>query len=154
MPPASLRHRHRSDRRHVGSVRDMAQSVESGGQGPRLSKQASAMTDHVGPLVKTFIFEPIECFDARRGYKRCKLPGVGCHFFGRPGAQSDLWRDRSDNLVARFSSQGYRFSFAVTHASGVPLVDDQIDGLEDHLIALLKLWLVEGIDDWPSTEIG
>ena len=81
------------------------------------------------------------------------LPGVGCHFVGRSGAQADLWRDRSDNLVARFSSEGYQFSFAVVHASGHALRDDQIDGLEDHLIELLKLWLVEGVDDWPSTEI-
>ena len=64
-----------------------------------------------------------------------------------------MWRDRSDNLVARFSSEGYQFSFAVVHASGHALRDDQIDGLEDHLIELLKLWLVEGVDDWPSTEI-
>ncbi len=111
------------------------------------------MTDHVEPMGRSFLFEPIECFDARRGYKRCKLPGVGCQFVGRPGAQSDLWRDRSDNLVARFSSQGYQFSFAVVRASGQPLRDDQIDGLEDYLIELLKLWLVEGVDDWPSTEI-
>src|SRR5687768_10430636 len=58
-----------------------------------------------------FTFEEIDAFDARRGYKRCTLPGVGCAWEpdpvlgGRPiRATADLWRDKKGNVVIRFSS--------------------------------------------------
>jgi hypothetical protein len=100
-----------------------------------------------------FVFEGIADFDARRAYKRCKLPGVGVSFAGdRRTASANLWRDQENNVVTRFSSQGYEFSFRVRDASGKPLRDDQVDPLGEYLCDLLVLWIVEGVDDTPTTE--
>ena len=100
-----------------------------------------------------FKLELISGFDARRGLKRCKLPGVGVSFADARHADADLWRDRSGGIVTRFTSQGYQYSFRVVDASGMKPSDDQLDVLGDHLAELLSLWLIEGVDDTPSTEI-
>lgn len=98
-----------------------------------------------------YTFESIANFDARRGYTRCVLPGVGTSFQDGQSGTIDLWRDRAGNVVARFSSQGYAFSFMVTHSSGEQLTDAQVEAFENLLGKLLMLWLIEGVDDTPST---
>lgn len=100
-----------------------------------------------------YLFKEIADFDARRGYRRCDPPGAGVIFCGRPrrSADADLWRDGSNDVVTRFSSQGYQFSFKVRDASGKPLQDKQIPDLCEHISELLALWLAEGVDDTPST---
>ena len=90
-----------------------------------------------------YLFEHIAPFDARRGYKRCVPPGVGMSSVGGPRATADMWRDGSHNVLVRFSSQGYQFSFSVLQASRQPLRDDQLDAFGDYLTELLGLWLLE-----------
>jgi len=98
-----------------------------------------------------YTFASIANFDARRGYTRCVLPGVGTSFQDGQSGTADLWRDRAGNVVVRFSSQGYVFSFMVTHSSGEQLTDAQVEAFENLLQKLLMLWLIEGVDDTPST---
>lgn len=98
-----------------------------------------------------YTFESIADFDARRGYTRCVLPGVGVSFQDGRSGMTHLWRDRAGNVVVRFSSQGYTFSFMVVHSSGEQLTDDQVEAFEGLLRKLLMLWLIEGVDDTPST---
>ena len=39
----------------------------------------------------------IEGFDARRGYKRCTLPGMGM-YIGRSKAIADFWKDQNKRI--------------------------------------------------------
>ena len=95
-------------------------------------------------------FTQIANFDARHGYKKCIPRGATVSFPGEPAATTNFWRNKSGNLVVRFSSQGYRFSFEVVHSSGATLLDSELDEFSDHVCDLLHTWLVEGVDDTPS----
>lgn len=95
-----------------------------------------------------FTFVQIPNFDARKGYRACKSPGVGVD--GK--ADVSLWRDAGGNVVARFSSQGYRFSFVV-YQDHESVCDDQMEALESYLSELAFWWLIEGVDDTPDTEL-
>lgn len=97
-----------------------------------------------------YVFDPIDGFDARRGYRRCNPPGVGGTISF--SAVADLWRDRAGNVVTRFASQGYRFSFMVMHRSGRALLDAEMDDFCEYLADVVHLWLIEGVDDEPSTD--
>ena len=50
---------------------------------------------------------PIAQFDARRGYRRWCLPGVGVRMGDSPQAVADIWEDREGRLFTRFESLGY-----------------------------------------------
>jgi hypothetical protein len=101
-----------------------------------------------------YVMEPVADFDARRGYRRFRLPGVGISFTDGTRAEADVWRDRSGNLVARLSSSGYTYSFAIRDASGRAPGDDHADRLEQYLLEVLHLWLIEGVDEDPTTEVN
>jgi hypothetical protein len=94
---------------------------------------------------------PISGFDARRGYKRCPLPGVGIVLPKRQTAIADFWRDRTGKLVVRFSSQGYRFSFRGLLVSGKEIPDNKIEEFGLYIDDVLFDWLIEGVDDWPES---
>jgi hypothetical protein len=94
-------------------------------------------------------FEPIDWFDARQGYKR--FPGgAAANSLGEPVGYAYLWRAPSGDVVARMTSQGYRIAFKVLSASGAPVLDEEIDGVEFDLGNLLELWIFQGADDWPE----
>jgi hypothetical protein len=101
-----------------------------------------------------YVMEPVADFDARREYCRFRLPGVGISFTDGTRAEADVWRDRSGNLVARLSSSGYTYSSAIYDASGRAPADDEVDGLDQYLLETLHLWLIEGVDDDPTTEVN
>jgi len=88
-------------------------------------------------------------FDARRGYRRCSPPGVGASFVGRPGAVADFWRDRSGEVVMRFSSQGYDYHCRARLKSGGPVREDQMEDFADWVADVLFEWIIEGVDDGP-----
>jgi hypothetical protein len=105
------------------------------------------------PGLFPFALEPIAAFDARRGYRRHKVPGVGVHLADGRRADADIWRGRSGNVVVRLSSQGCVSSFAVVGRAGRSPQGDEIKGLEEYLTDVLFLWLIDGVDDEPTSVI-
>lgn len=100
-----------------------------------------------------YVLTEIDGFDARKAYTRCLIPGAGTSLGRGRTAVAEFWRDRSGNVVVRFSSQGYRFSFEATLPDGGPIADRQMEHFAGHVMDLVHLWLVEGVDDVPSTEL-
>ncbi len=102
---------------------------------------------------KRFHFELIEGFDARRGYKRCTLPGVIVQVNGHvpSSANADLWRDKKGNLVVRFSGRGDRYHFLVVLASGKKVPEHDIDELGDYVGEALHEWVCDGMGDVPES---
>lgn len=100
--------------------------------------------------VNQFRFTPIADFDARRGYKRCPLPGVDISSPGQPPASADFWRDRNKRIVTRFSSQGHQFSCEIVNANGANVIDPELDVLAATVGDLLLSWLIEGVDEAPT----
>ena len=101
-----------------------------------------------------FVLTEIPHFDARRGYKKCDMPGVGASHVGdRRIAHAHFWRDRSNNVVARFTCTEYQYSFEARLASGATIPENQMEDFGTYVSEVLALWLVEGVDDNPSTEI-
>ena len=97
-----------------------------------------------------FQFVGIAPFDARRGYRRCSPPGVGVSFVDRPGAVADFWRDRSGEVVMRFSSRGYDYHCKARLKSGGPVPEDQMEDFADWVADVLLEWIVDGVDDDPE----
>lgn len=103
----------------------------------------------------------IDAFDARRGYKRCSIPGAGytppvnpmSPFRPIPVA-ADFWRNKTGGLVVRFSSnQPYVFHFEALLANGKPVPEERIAELADYVsTAVLCDW--GGADDPPDPEAG
>ena len=101
-----------------------------------------------------YVLTEIPNFDARRGYKKCSPPGVGAGYAGdMQRADGDFWRNESENVVVRFSSLGYRFSFEARLPSGTRIPENQMDDFAMFVSELLVLWIIEGVDDNPSTEL-
>jgi hypothetical protein len=98
---------------------------------------------------RKFKLEDIDEFDARRGYKRCVIPGVGTHV-GKRQAIADFWKDRNGNLVVRFSSQGYQYHFKGLLASGRQIPEDQMEEFSEWVSERLLDWIIEGVDDYPE----
>ena len=82
-----------------------------------------------------FTLVEIDGFDARRGYKRCSIPGAGytppvnlmSPFRPIPVA-ADFWRNKTGGLVVRFSSnQPYVFHFEALLASGKPVPEEDLN---------------------------
>jgi hypothetical protein len=95
-----------------------------------------------------YYFEPIPWFDARKGYNR--FPGGAASAVDTPRGYAYLWRSHSGEVVARMSSQGHRIAFKVLTVSGAPVLDKEIDIVNDDLMNLLDLWIFQGADDWPE----
>jgi hypothetical protein len=93
-------------------------------------------------------FEPSPWFDARQGYKR--FAGGAANAVGDPVGFAHLWRSRSGDVVARMTSPGHRIAFKVVKECGEPVLDDEIDVVNDDLMNLLELWIFQGADDWPE----
>ena len=106
-----------------------------------------------------FTLIEIGAFDARRGYKRCILPGVELvvppdptFWWLRPTRlNADFWRSRDGALVVRFSSNyPYVFHFEALLANGKPVPDKDIDDFGEYILAILDDW--GGTDDPPDPE--
>lgn len=96
-------------------------------------------------------------FDARRGYKRCGLPGVGltipppAHAWWLTPTRltSDFWRRRDGALVVRLSSNYHNvFHYEVTLANGKPVADNNIEEFSLYILEVLEDW--GGTDDEPN----
>ena len=95
-------------------------------------------------------FQLIPNFDARHGYKRCKMPGIGISV-GSHSGDADFWRNGTGELVIRITSRGYVYSYSVKHASGKNLTDNYIDNTFVRFLGdLLYCWIVAGINYPPS----
>lgn len=92
----------------------------------------------------------IPAFDARKGYRRCRLPGVGASAVGYPGAIADFWRDAEGGLVMRLSSQGYREHCRALLHNGQPVPDARLNELGAYMSGVLMQWLIDGVDDTPE----
>ena len=92
-------------------------------------------------------------FDARRGYKRCSLPGVGVFYEDGTNAIADFWKDKTEKLVVRFSSQGYIFHFEALLVSGKQITEDKMEDFGQYVMNVLLEWLAEGVDDIPNSVI-
>ena len=95
-------------------------------------------------------FTSIADFDARRGYKRCPLPGVDISSPGRQPASAEFWRVQNGRVVTRFHSQDYQYSFEIVNANGENFMDAELDVLAATVGDLLLSWLIEGVDEAPT----
>jgi hypothetical protein len=104
-----------------------------------------------------FTLVEIGAFDARRGYKRCILPGVALEvptdsaFWWLPPTRlnADFWRSSDGVLVVRFSSNyPYVFHFEALLANGKPVPDKDIEDFGEYILAILDDW--GGTDDPPD----
>jgi len=101
-----------------------------------------------------FILEEIDDFDARRGYKKCDIANIPIYVGGYSyHATADFWRDPKGDIVVRFASCGYRFSFVahLKHRKTIP--DEILEDLNEFVTELVLLWHAEGIDDVPTTDL-
>ena len=105
---------------------------------------------HARRKSRKFKLIEISAFDARRGYKRCTLPGVRTSCEGKK-ATADFWKDRTGKLVVRFSCQGYSFHFEGLLASGKQIPEDKMDEFGEYVSGMLIEWHVEGVDDVPNS---
>jgi hypothetical protein len=101
----------------------------------------------------SFVLAQIDNFDARQGYRRFKPSGLGVTVGNEPTALADFWRTLGGNVAIRFSSKGYRYSFIGVDASGELIGESQMEDFIEHITDLLLLWLSDGVDDTPSTEL-
>ncbi|MDN8617288.1 hypothetical protein [Variovorax ginsengisoli] len=97
-----------------------------------------------------FSLVAIDHFDARRGLTRCRAPGVGVHAHSQ-SATADFWRNGDGDILVRFESSGYRFSFCARDGVGAAISEDHLDAFCDHVGSLLQDWLSDGVDDCPDT---
>lgn len=99
-------------------------------------------------VVDEFRLLPTSAFDARRGYARWVIPGVGIQFAEKGFlAKADLWMDQHGNLFTRFTSRGYSLHFKVKSTLSDQIVPKMKDDLEEFLANILMEWVVEGVDD-------
>jgi len=91
---------------------------------------------------------PTDEFDARRGYSRWVLPGVGTRTTERGSlAEADLWVDRKGKLVTRFRSRGYTLHFEIKVIPKSQITHEMEDDIAEFLLAMLSTWVVGGVDD-------
>lgn len=99
-----------------------------------------------------FAVAEIDNFDARHGFTRCLMTGIAVSV-GSIKAQADFWRNRDDLVVLRFSSEGYEYSFVALLSTGNTVPDSKLEELGEHVRDLLLLWVDEGVDETPRTEL-
>ena len=91
-------------------------------------------------------------FDARRGYKRCSVPGVGVVIQGqRKTAAADFWWDREGTLVVRFTSGEADIRFVASEVFGDQVKECNLDAFCEFVGDTLYEWLLEGLPDSPSS---
>lgn len=95
-------------------------------------------------------FNQIENIDARRGFRRCSLPGVGTALKRGQTAITDFWWNKGDNVVVRFTSQDYVYCYKFSLKSGAKITYEYInDYFSEFIMNILLVWLIEGIDYPP-----
>ena len=105
-----------------------------------------------------YTLSEIATFDARRGYKRCRIPGVVCQPPVNPilpvrpvKCYADFWWAPPGRLVIRFHSHyGYSFHFEGRRSSGKPLQDPDLEAFASYIEDVLVDW--EGTDDPPDPD--
>lgn len=97
-----------------------------------------------------FMIKVTDGFDARKGMKRCSVPGVGVRYGNGPSADADFWRDSTGKVMVRFSSRGYTLSCEGTLGSGNIIAENQLGDLRDYIEEILLDWLANGVDDYPD----
>lgn len=91
-------------------------------------------------------------FDARGGYTRWILPGLGARSTKRGSlVEADLWTDRQGILVTRFTSpsRGCSEHFKIQGLTGEEITPDQQEAVADFLVEKLLEWAFydfEGVD--------
>jgi hypothetical protein len=100
----------------------------------------------------TFELVPVQHFDARRGYVRCRPPGLRVQVgrSGRRSARADLWRDPAGRLVVRLLGVGDAYSYEARLASGETIPDAMLESATDWLSDVMAEWIAEGLDDAPE----
>lgn len=99
----------------------------------------------------SFKFIEIDSFDARQGLTRCPIPGVGVHTHNQVG-NADFWRNADGDVLVRFESAGYRYSFRARSRSGAAIDGSQFVEFTARVDELLLAWLCDGVDDTPETD--
>lgn len=102
---------------------------------------------------RRFELMSIPAFDARRGYRRCSLPGIGVSFGDRPRAVADFWRQSNGELVTRLSSGGYVYHMRASLRAGGRLRDEEMEAFSDWMQAVLVEWMIDGVDDVPGPAV-
>ncbi len=112
------------------------------------------------PRILKFRLIEISAFDARCGYKRCTLPGVGYTPPVDPlspyqpiPVTANLWRNRTGGIVVRFfSNQPYVFHFEACLANGQSIPEEDIEEFGEYVAEMLFDW--GGTDDPPDPEFS
>lgn len=99
-----------------------------------------------------FKLSTIKQFDARRGYKRCTVPGVVATIVGeRTNPHADFWWDPEGKLVVRFRCSDEVIHLVATKVTGRKFKESDFDEFFDFVSDTLYEWVIEGIDDLPSS---
>jgi len=69
----------------------------------------------------------------------------------RTNAQADFWWDPGGNLVVRFTCGEEDIHLAASKVSGKEIKESDLDEFSDFIADTLFEWMVEGIDDIPSS---
>ena len=86
-------------------------------------------------------------FDARRGYLRWVIPGVGIRTTERGSvAQADFWIHRQGKLVTRFTSHSFSLHFLIKAFPFGQITPDMKEDIVTFLNDMLMTWIVEGVD--------
>ena len=109
--------------------------------------------------IKRFRLDYADAFDARRGFKRCSLPGIGVsvpapsHYSWLPDtkANADFWRNRKGDLFVRVCfNEGYTYQFHAKSANGKTIPNEDMQDFGEYMADFLWKWIIEGVDDWPE----
>jgi hypothetical protein len=87
-----------------------------------------------------YYLELMPWFDTGPGYKRIGSGAASALDTAR--GYADIWRSHTGEVVARMTSQGHRIAFKVLTESGAPVLDEEIDIVNDDLMNLLDLWIL------------
>lgn len=95
----------------------------------------------------------VVAFDARRGYTRCKTPGVCISLGNRtPNPIADFWWNKKGGLFVRFSCyDGYVCHFEAKRTGSKKISENDLDDFEEYIADTLLEWVIEGVDEIPSS---
>lgn len=89
-------------------------------------------------------------FDARRGYRRWKSPGVGVQLADISSADADFWIDKSGSVFVRLTSQGYVYHCQAMQIDGKQLSVRDRNEFNEFITGVLHDWMIQGVDDSPE----
>lgn len=105
---------------------------------------------NIKPKPRQFKLVHVEPFDARRGYRRWKSPGVGVQLADISSADADFWRDKSGNVFVRLTSQGYVYHCQAMQIDGKQLSVHDRKEFDEFITGVLHDWMIQGVDDSPE----